>query len=184
MTTAIRARPTTYNGIEMRSRLEARVAAFLDSCAIKWEYEPRAFASGRQQYLPDFRFSAYVPFNGDDAPVYIEVKPSKVDDSRAIFEQMRVINASEPDAIRVLICAGSLESSGLIELEYPNGSYRMAFFVSCPVCSWISLGVMITPERAYNEADTAQFILFWCPLCDQERLAGLANVKPMPEWDA
>jgi hypothetical protein len=38
----------------MRSRLEAKVAATLDATYPgEWEYEPRAFANEKGQYLPD-----------------------------------------------------------------------------------------------------------------------------------
>jgi hypothetical protein len=51
----IKARPTLYKGIEMRSRLEADYAACLDRDGEPWEYEPVCFASDEGQWLPDFR---------------------------------------------------------------------------------------------------------------------------------
>ncbi len=56
--------PTKYNGVQFRSRLEARWAAFFDLMAWPWEYEPIDLAG----YIPDFilRF---------DKPLLIEVKP-------------------------------------------------------------------------------------------------------------
>lgn len=54
MTTTLRARPTTYKGVKMRSRLEAGYAQWLDRWDFTWEYEPECFASERWQYLPDF----------------------------------------------------------------------------------------------------------------------------------
>jgi hypothetical protein len=65
VTHAIAARATTYRGIEMRSRLEARFAGVLDDLGVAWRYEPRALASRDGQYLPDFVSGATV----------IEVKP-------------------------------------------------------------------------------------------------------------
>lgn len=62
----IQARPTTYNGVTMRSRLEATAAAQYDAAGIPWRYETGAFGSGEQQYLPDFLL-------GNN--VYVEVKP-------------------------------------------------------------------------------------------------------------
>jgi hypothetical protein len=50
----LRPRPTVYKGIKMRSRLEARFAAYLDNTGDEWVYEPRAYADERGQYLPDF----------------------------------------------------------------------------------------------------------------------------------
>lgn len=36
----IEAKPTTYKGVQFRSRLEARWAAFFDSYEFQWVYEP------------------------------------------------------------------------------------------------------------------------------------------------
>ncbi len=90
MTTYIPARPTTYRGIQMRSRMEARVAAMLDGLGRKWRYEPRAFASQRGQYLPDFEIVV-------DPPFFIEARPTMEGAYRAMG-QMLVILDSIPDA--------------------------------------------------------------------------------------
>ncbi len=103
------ARPTTYKGIRMRSRLEAIFAASLESVMQEeperfappvWEYEPMCFASQRGQYLPDFAYWIR-QHDGTAARVYIEVKPvirsqEMLDD---ILERMSIIWDSEPDAI-------------------------------------------------------------------------------------
>ena len=58
--------PTIYNGVQMRSKLEARVASILDSNDIEWQYEPERFKLKEFVYTPDF----YLPeFN-----IYLEVK--------------------------------------------------------------------------------------------------------------
>jgi len=60
--------PTKYRGVQMRSKLEARVAKVLDTYCILWEYEPKRFDLKSCTYMPDF----YLPeFN-----IYLEVKPS------------------------------------------------------------------------------------------------------------
>jgi len=46
--------PTLYNGIEFRSRLEARWALFMDLIGVKWAYEPEGYQIGGDKYLPDF----------------------------------------------------------------------------------------------------------------------------------
>ncbi len=56
--------PTTYSGVQFRSRLEARWAAFFDLLKIKWLYEPFDLAG----YIPDF----ILPEFGD---LLVEVKP-------------------------------------------------------------------------------------------------------------
>lgn len=106
--TPIKARPTTYKGIEMRSRLEAAYAAVLDRAIANspelfdpavWEYEPDCFADEKGQYLPDFAYWMRTPEGR--RRVYIEVKPRILDNGHflAVTERMAIIWASEPDAV-------------------------------------------------------------------------------------
>lgn len=92
-----KARPTTYCGIEMRSRLEARFAAKLDSIPAfrDWLYEPRAYADRKGQYLPDF----VVRWHGkSDYTTYVEVKPTPAAALDFIeSRRMDAIWASDPD---------------------------------------------------------------------------------------
>lgn len=60
--------PTFYNGIQFRSRLEARWAFFFDLCKIKWNYELEGYEFNGKKYLPDF----YLP----ESEIYVEVKPN------------------------------------------------------------------------------------------------------------
>lgn len=62
----IEAKPTTYNGVNFRSRLEARWAAFFDICDLKWIYEPVDFGA----WSPDFLVRDCNSLN-----YYSEVKP-------------------------------------------------------------------------------------------------------------
>ena len=93
-----KARPTTYRGIQMRSRLEARFAATLDKLVdaldggARWEYEPRAFANERGQYLPDFAIYTEVGTSW-----FIEVRPHYEGMVKALAP-MQIILDSEPDA--------------------------------------------------------------------------------------
>ena len=88
----IHARPTTYNGIRMRSRLEASFAERLDAVGAPWQYEPQCFASPEGQYLPDF------VVDGE----YVEIKPP-VADLDAAHKRMHIILASEPDAVLYVV---------------------------------------------------------------------------------
>lgn len=54
--------PTVYAGIQFRSRLEARWAAFFDQCGWRWEYEPFDLPG----WIPDFML---------EGRVAVEVKP-------------------------------------------------------------------------------------------------------------
>lgn len=47
--------PTIYEGIEYRSRLEARWAVVFTLLGTKFEYEPRTFWTREGGYVPDFR---------------------------------------------------------------------------------------------------------------------------------
>lgn len=93
----IQARPTTYKGIHMRSRLEARVAAIMDSWTdTTWVYEPRAFANELGQYLPDFRV------DGMPQAMYVEVKPT-LESAYRVMPRMQIIWDSDPKAWLCLI---------------------------------------------------------------------------------
>lgn len=61
----IKAIPTTYAGVNFRSRLEARWAAFFDLCGWTWDYEPFDLNG----WSPDFLIK------GLTLPVLVEVKP-------------------------------------------------------------------------------------------------------------
>jgi hypothetical protein len=51
----IKAIDTHYKGYKFRSRLEARVAVFLDTLTASWQYEPEGFSLPiNGNYLPDF----------------------------------------------------------------------------------------------------------------------------------
>ena len=58
--------PTMYAGVQFRSRLEARWAAFFDLLDWKWEYEPIDLNG----YIPDFLVTPPM-----DEPLLVEVKP-------------------------------------------------------------------------------------------------------------
>lgn len=97
-------RPTTYNGIEMRSRLEAWWAARLDRAGITWTYEPNAFADETGQYLPDFRWDET---RGPERVkrVYLECKGriGSLEALNGFLGRMEVIWSSEPEATLVLV---------------------------------------------------------------------------------
>jgi len=99
--TRFKARPTTYNGVEMRSRLEAKYAAWLDRQQITWEYEPQCFATDEGQYLPDFRLHG-VKIMGSNRRVYVEVKPLVTFGSTEALRWARIIWASEPHAFLLI----------------------------------------------------------------------------------
>lgn len=87
----LKARPTVYRGIQMRSRLEATFAQGLDASGVRWEYEPRAYAGPAGQYLPDFQLFER------EWPVFIEVRPT-IDRAYSAMARMQIIWDSEPEA--------------------------------------------------------------------------------------
>lgn len=93
----IPARPTTYRGVAMRSRLEARFAAMIDDEGWDWSYEPRAYGSPAGQYLPDFEVQA-----SHGGKALIEVKPT-VDTALASLARMQIIWESDPDAFLMMV---------------------------------------------------------------------------------
>ncbi len=61
--------PTKYAGVQFRSRLEARWAAFFDLLGWRWEYEPIDLAG----YIPDFIVTGFLGRGRQD--ILVEVKP-------------------------------------------------------------------------------------------------------------
>lgn len=99
--TPLKARPTVYKGVQMRSRMEAGFAQWCDRSALHWQYEPSAFASERGQYLPDFLVHVPVCLGGNVSMrvAYVEVKPDAVflgEDFHAITDRMAIVFDSEP----------------------------------------------------------------------------------------
>lgn len=71
--------PTKYKDIEMRSKLEAKIAFFLDGLKIKWTYEPKTFLlSMGIVYKPDF----YLP----ELKMWVEVKGVIEEHNKSILE--------------------------------------------------------------------------------------------------
>lgn len=93
-------RATTYNGVEMRSRLEARYAAWLDGHNARWDYEPQCFATVSGQYLPDFRIHDIMVL-GAPRTIYVEVKPTLELITATLLGRMGVIWKSDPDAFLI-----------------------------------------------------------------------------------
>ncbi len=77
MTYTIKAIPTTYAGVNFRSRLEARWAAFFDLCGWKWDYEPFDLDGWAPDFLLKGKVKALVEvkpvdFRGPDRQLYAQ----------------------------------------------------------------------------------------------------------------
>jgi len=55
----IEAIPTTYQGIQFKSKLEAQTALFFDLCEIAWDYEINTFNLGYCSELPQYQPVTY-----------------------------------------------------------------------------------------------------------------------------
>jgi len=89
--------PTKYQGVEFRSRLEARWAVFLTNAKIRWEYEFEGFKLPTAMYVPDF----WLP----ELKTWLEIKPVEpVPSSREMLlcEELCAATGS-----RVLLAFGS-----------------------------------------------------------------------------
>jgi hypothetical protein len=119
-------------GVRMRSRLEARVAAFLDQSAFHWRYEPDCFANERGQYLPDFSIDDF-PLdlergaNGPMTRCYVEVKPTsfaeRANPTVDYLARLQVVWDSEPDT-HLLHLTGAAGKSGLQPASRPPRFYH------------------------------------------------------------
>lgn len=94
----IEAKTTTYHGIEMRSRLEADFARFLDMRGQTWTYEARPFFANGKGYLPDFQLER------PDGYHFIEVKPTLAE-VPAAKAKMQIIWETSPTALLIVACA-------------------------------------------------------------------------------
>ena len=89
-------RPTEYDGMRFRSRLEADYARALDMSGQAWEYEPCTFRAGPGRvWVPDFLV------NG----TYTELKNQDLsaDETAAQLRRIAVAFAAEPGAVVRLV---------------------------------------------------------------------------------
>lgn len=106
--------PTKYAGVQFRSRLEARWAAFFDLCGWKWDYEPIDL----EGYIPDF----IVAF---ERPLLVEVKPLLWDGSereRLIIHDAAVKTLSCSWDRPFLIVGACLKGAGIGLYAYKTGT--------------------------------------------------------------
>lgn len=149
------ARPTIYEGIQMRSRLEATFAANLDRIGVDWQYEPFAFGgAGQRQWLPDFRVElanqiAYVDVKGSLRGT--EATGGRQAKRRALMTHMAVAWESEPDAVLVIA-----EDEWAVVESNPHpisvwagvrAGWSAAVFVRCLSCDAASIGWIIGERR-------------------------------------
>jgi hypothetical protein len=138
-----------YGGIEYRSRLEARWAAFFDQLGWRHTYEPFDGAG----YIPDFLIH-------DDPPLLVEVKPAVTKAQyEAAIDKMTIGLASVWDGDMLIVGADPLPhgSIGWRTAEFKASTYRAAgLFGRC------GLDENDAPEWLWAEA-----MWFSCAGCGQ-----------------
>lgn len=190
----MKARPTTYSGIKMRSRLEALFAEELDQWGIGWTYEPECFAGPGGQYLPDFKLDIEgfdIATNDPEADeptgclqvglprligtppmrgsVYVEVKPSVPAVAETLAERMCIIRASEPDA-HLLVATPDVDYLRWADGDLWTSAARLA---QCCVCrrSAFVMAPILYELRSVGPSPT-----LLCPYCTETSLPGTAHL--------
>lgn len=137
---AYRPRPTVYKGIEMRSRLEAGYAAWLDRWFFEWDYEPCAFSSPEgRQYLPDFRVRnvRVLGFHNGPVTAYVEVKPLAAlqdpERRRQVLEDLTIIRRAEPGAVTLIEASDGQSSRTLMTNRHAGSAFTERMW-------WVRLG--------------------------------------------
>lgn len=149
METKIKAIPTIYKGYRMRSRLEARWAAFFDALGIPWQYETEGLTlSDGTQYLPDF----YLP----DCKSWFEVKGVMSDtDLHKVTQLAADMRASTPNENEHVIIGyddlhfeivGGISDSHLVKC-WSCGKYYFEDEgpYTCPCCGYYDGNSTFTP---------------------------------------
>jgi len=94
----MKAIPTEYEGVEFRSRTEARHAVLFDESGFRWLYEAEGFDLDGTWYVPDFRLP--------EIETWVEVKGQEPDDEEFLKASKLAIASKET----VVISWGYFES--------------------------------------------------------------------------
>ena len=131
----IRAFPTFYDGIQFRSRLEARWAIFFNACGIEWEYEPEGYQlSDGQGYLPDFLLHGLVGrLEGD---LFVEVKGQMTLKDEEKIKAFISMKKGEPT--RPLLILGNIFSHGTND-GYIDRSLDMSYKGDLPFFNYLTI---------------------------------------------
>lgn len=133
--------PTKYQGVEFRSRLEARWAVFMDAIGVRWLYEFEGYQLGGIWYLPDF----YLP----DLGCWLEIKP-EAPDQAASEKAARLATATRKMVYLGYGPPGNRENFGF-------GSESMiAYFPG---------------EEGENGYEDQHYLFCYCPICKRVGIA-------------
>lgn len=145
----MKAIPTTYRGVQFRSRLEARWAQFMDRIGVVWEYEPEGVQlKDGTRYLPDF-WLPLVHHRGRQGAIYFEIKPTSPTEG----EQHKARLLAWGSAIPVIVVERSPGVCSVESLEEHVGGMagwhdQGLQFARCDNCGQVDVGFYASHEPA------------------------------------
>lgn len=174
----LRPRPTYYQGVLMRSRLDATVAEWLDARMLKWEYEPAAHNRPGGTYLPDFRLPR-VHIEGEVQVMHLEVKPHRPevqggDWAGRLLREMESIWLAEPQA-RLAITSAHHDTYWRIPITWQSpGGWKLidGLWIRCERCEWTGIENFRAWEGAFYMGGAEPWR---CPDC---RRSGFEPISP------
>ncbi len=127
----IKAIPTEYNGIQLKSRFEAQMALLLDYLGWEWEYEPKSFMlPNGVAYIPDF----LVPDHG----IFIECRGYVTRKGEAQIKGFRTLMSPGIEHRDWGIITSFLVVRGDREASFYSAekSTKMVLLTHCSDCGW------------------------------------------------
>jgi hypothetical protein len=119
--------PTLWRGIQFRSRLEARWAAFFTELKLPWEYEP----TDLEWYIPDFII------NFKRRRLLVEIKPAQEDLEYAKHK----IKHSGWEGDSLIAIAGQTREWGvMLDGDTPWDAAMLGFCLKCKTPTLVSSG--------------------------------------------
>ena len=119
----IKPKPTKYNSILYKSRLEAKWAVFFDKLGINAIYEPVTSTYNGYKYTPDFYLISKVVFepNMTHSGILVEIKPTEPTEEYIDF----VNNMIDFDKTDFILCVGEPNSKQPLGYHFSkNGFYK------------------------------------------------------------
>jgi hypothetical protein len=125
----IEAKPTFYNGVQFRSRLEARWAAYFDIEGWIWHYEPIDFGL----WSPDFLLN----IEEGSTDWYIEVKPITKPDHET---GMKMLRATSMESKLMML---GLNTSRAWYWDDGSGTFKKMPLINCGDEEWKEAGNIV-----------------------------------------
>jgi len=132
--------PTKYNGVQFRSRLEARWAVFFDQLGVDWYYEYEGFQLTGEWYVPDFWLPNVYYRGGEHGSsqkgIWLEIKPESYLGTE--HPQLKIV-AEQKNGAGILIKGFSMDihSPGVFDEAYEVypiwDNYMMIYKCQCGI---------------------------------------------------